>query len=574
MNNTLEYYFHPDNLLLAFHRVVRWPDRLVKDRFGINALNQNLEENLKNLSLKIVSGNYRPQKGFKFYEPKASGTQRTKTLLFIEDALVYQAISNILAKRAYPALSEHDNFIFGSVLNPQTQRGTAILEDDNPVYFFFKHWKSLYVKFKESVIKAIEEDEVTYKFETDITGFFDSIPHYNLLLTLSTEFGVEDEILDILSECFNAWSGTKENSTPGVGIPQGPIPSYFLANLLLHPLDVEVINGANKYYRYMDDIKIYGYSEKELLDILVRIDNYLKGHGLSINSKKTSIIKINRNKEDETVKEFKKLAIMGVQYDGNLDPEDSTLDGESTLDFEDFVKPVSDNLSSMFEHSNQELGHFFSEIISDQKDIIEYWEEEINLVEKDLPALFNPDTLELKNEEETVDIDFIRLSAKYGTALRALNEIKDIEANPILLPYWVFALKKYFWRASNFIITLQYYREDPFLKKDLFELYANGYNYESYRYYILTCLNYNFTYEDRELRTVFKILKLEKSDLVRYACYSLIIRHSKDPQLLSSLKTELSRENTEYLKLIVLDYWKRDSHRMGTMLELIKSVGL
>src|SRR5690606_185128 len=119
--------------------------------------------------------------------------------------------------------------------------------------------------------------------------------------------------------------------------------------------DVDVINGANKYYRYMDDIKIYGYSERELLDILVQIDNYLKGHGLSINSKKTSIIKIDRNKEDETVKEFKKLAIMGVEYDGESHPEDLNFDEELPLAFEEYEKPDSNNLSSMFEQSNQEL---------------------------------------------------------------------------------------------------------------------------------------------------------------------------------------------------------------------------
>ena len=317
MNTVLKEYFNNDNLKLAYYRVICWPDRLVKDRFGIHAFGANLDENLKVFSEKIISGNYNPQKGFKFYEPKSSGTQRTKTLLMIEDALVYQAIANKIAQKAYPQLAENENFVFGSVLIAEVELGTELLKAENPNFFFFRFWKSLFGKFKESVIKAIEEDKATYKFETDITGFFDSIPHYNLLLTLSTEFTVEDEILDILSQCFNAWSGTKENNTPGVGIPQGPQPSFFFANLLLHPLDKQVINGAHKYYRYMDDIKIYGYSEEELLDILVQIDIYLKSHGLSINSKKTSIQKIDATSEDETVKEFRRIAIMGHDYDGS-----------------------------------------------------------------------------------------------------------------------------------------------------------------------------------------------------------------------------------------------------------------
>ena len=566
LNLVLAEYFNVDNLELAYYRVKCWPDRLVKDRFGINAFGANLENNLKLLSEKIISCNYSPQKGFKFYEPKSSGTQRTKTLLMIEDALVYQAISNKIAQKVYPQLAENENFVFGSVLSPNVRLGQDILKTENPNLFFFKFWKSLFGKFKESVIKAIEEDKAIYKFETDITGFFDSIPHYNLLLTLSSEFGVEDEILNILSQCFNAWSGTKDNSTPGVGIPQGPQPSFFFANLLLHPLDKQVISDGHKYYRYMDDIKIYGYSEEDLLDVLVLIDNYLKSHGLSINSKKTSIQKIDVGSEDETVKEFRRIIIMSDEYEG--------VSGEITIQNDSIDGNIIKNLSSIFEQTNEDLIDSNFELISSPEAIIEFWENEIKIVDEELPALFKTDSIELVNPDKTDDIDFIRYSAKYGTALRALKEMKIIEANQDLLKYWLFALKKYFWRASNLVITLQYYKENPILKRELKELYKYGKNYECYRYHIVNCMTYNFNYQDKELRDFFKILKEEKSVLVKYAIYCLIIKHSKDPQLLSTIKGNIGNETNEYLKLIVLEYWKKDRNRIDTMEELIKSVGL
>lgn len=566
MNLVLTEYFNTENLKLAYYRVICWPDRLVKDRFGIHAFGANLETNLKVLSEKIISGNYNPQTGFKFYEPKSSGTQRTKTLLMIEDALVYQAISNKIAQKVYPQLVENENFVFGSVLAPDVQLGQEILKTENPNFFFFKFWKSLFGKFKESVIKAIEEDKATYKFETDITGFFDSIPHYNLLLTLSSEFGVEDEILDILSQCFNAWSGTKDNSTPGVGIPQGPQPSFFFANLLLHPLDKQVIGDGHKYYRYMDDIKIYGYSEEDLLDILVQIDNYLKSHGLSINSKKTSIQKIDAASEDETVKEFRRIAIMGDDYDG--------VSSEITIPNNTIDSNIIKNLSSLFEQTNDDSININGEFLSNPEEIIEFWESEIKIVEEELPVLFKTDSIELVNPDKTDDIDFIRYSAKYGTALRALKEVKTIEVNQDLLKYWLFALKKYFWRASNYVITLQYYKDNPILKKELKELYKYGKNYECYRYHIVNCMTYNFNYQDKELRDFFKILKEEKSVLVKYAIYCLIIKHSNDPQLLSTIKGNISIEQNQYLKLIVLDYWKNDTNRADSMQDLIKSVGL
>jgi hypothetical protein len=568
---TLEIYFHPDNLKLAYYRIVCWPERLVKDRFGIHAFGAQLDKNVKSLSEKIISGKYSPQRGFKYYEPKSSGTQRTKTLLMIEDALVYQAIANVIAARNYDLLAEHDDFVFGSVLMPDTKQGIELIYQENPKYFFFKFWKSLFVRFKDSVIKAIEQDKATHKFETDITGFFDSIPHYNLLLTLSTHFGVEDEILDLLSVCLNAWSGTKESSTPGVGIPQGPQPSYLLANLLLYPLDKQLISEAFKYYRYMDDIKIYGYSESELRNVLVHIDNYLKGHGLSINSKKTGITSIDAAKEDETVKELRRFEVIGNDYTG-----DEAIISE--LSEGGLESSIIKSLLGLSEQSPEEHDESDAkkqiESITDPSKIIAFWEKEIGDVEKELPSLFKNDSIELVDPEKTDDIDFIRLSAKYGTAVRSLSEYKQVKASELLLPYWLFALKKFYWRASNYVLTLQHYKGNKQLKEELISIYLDDKNYECYRYHIITCLTYNFDYTDRELREFFKYLKSEKSELVRYAMYCMLIKHSDDQQLQSTLRVQLSREPNNYLKLITLDYWKRDTHRVSTMNELVKQMGL
>lgn len=570
-DKTFEIYFSTDNLKLAYYRIVCWPERLVKDRFGIHAFGAQLDKNVKQLSEKLISGKYSPQRGFKYYEPKSSGTQRTKTLLMIEDALVYQAIANVIAARNYELLAEHDDFVFGSVLMPDTKQGTELLNQDNSKYFFFKFWKSLFVRFKDSVIKAIEQDKATHKFETDITGFFDSIPHYNLLLTLSTHFGVEDEILDLLSVCLNAWSGTKESSTPGVGIPQGPQPSYLLANLLLYPLDKQLISEAFKYYRYMDDIKIYGYSESELRNVLVHIDNYLKGHGLSINSKKTGITAIDAAKEDETVKELRRFEVIGNDYTG--DETFITELSEGGLESNIIKSLLGLSEQSPEEHDESDTKKQL-ENITDPEKIIAFWEKEISEVEKELPSLFKSDSLELADPEKTDDIDFIRLSAKYGTAVRSVNEYKQVKAANHLLPYWLFALKKFYWRASNYILTLQHYRDNETLKEELISIYLTDKNYECYRYHIITCLTYNFRYSDRELREFFKYLKAENSELVRYALYCMLIRHSDDQQLKSTLRVQLSREANNYLKLITLDYWKRDANRVSSMDELVKQMGL
>ena len=116
------------------------------------------------------------------------------------------------------------------------------------------------------------------------------------MITLN-KFGVEPEILDLLGDCLNIYSGTKESVTPGVGIPQGPAASFFYANVFLTDLDYEISQRGYTYYRYMDDIRIYEESEEELTEALVMIDNFLKGRALSLNTKKTSIEELGEDRE-------------------------------------------------------------------------------------------------------------------------------------------------------------------------------------------------------------------------------------------------------------------------------------
>ena len=64
-DKTFEIYFSTDNLKLAYYRIVCWPERLVKDRFGIHAFGAQLDKNVKQLSEKLISGKYSFQRGFK-----------------------------------------------------------------------------------------------------------------------------------------------------------------------------------------------------------------------------------------------------------------------------------------------------------------------------------------------------------------------------------------------------------------------------------------------------------------------------------------------------------------------------
>jgi retron-type reverse transcriptase len=574
MSHVLEKYFNPEAIKLAYHRVQCWTEKIVKDQGGIRAFKLDLDNNCKNLSNKIIGGNYKPQRGFKFYVPKSSKTLRTKTTLHIEDAIVYQAIANVLSENNYDKLDEYSQFVFGSVLNQDVKKGAAILKEENPNFFFFKFWQGLHKKYSDSIIQAIEVDKVKFKFETDITGFFDSIPHYNLLSILSSQFGVEDEILDLLGNCLNIWSGTKDGPTPGVGIPQGPPPSFLLANFLLHQLDQKIIEYGYRYYRYMDDISIYSYEESELLDALLIIDKYTKTNALSINSKKTTIQEIIEGEEDATVKELKRIRVFSSYED--TEGKEIVLTVETKVESKT-KKNIEKDLAKLSHQDNaNEEGDLIT--ISDPKEILKHWKKQIKDVEKELPTLFINKVDEPLQPRDTVDdIDAIRLSAAYGIALRELRFLEyDIAPNAELLKYWLFFYEKYFWRADKLGYTLMNYRYSREVKEKMTNMLEGVFSkYEWCTYHVIQNISLSQNFDEKELRQVyFKKLNTEASDLVKISIYRLLFKHCKTQQLMATLRNQLNKEKSQYLKIVVADFNKFHLTENIDLDEFLNSIGL
>ncbi len=559
-NQILEKYFNETNLFLAWERVLRWSDRSAKDMFGIKSFRQSLEKNLKELSYKLTDSIYEPSRPEKYYVPKSSYMQRTKSILLIEDAISYQAIANIIGMNAYDKLHQNDHFVFGSVLSPEVKLGTDILNNKNDSetnLFFFQHYLGLYKKFADSVNRAIIEDKVKFKFETDITGFFDSIPHYNLLNELSENFGVEDEILEFLEKCLNMWAGTRERFTPGVGIPQGSQPSFFFANILLHNLDNLLISDALKYYRYMDDIRIYGYSESELIKALIIIDNYLKGFGLSLNAKKTSIEEVKNNETDESIIKF-------LEYD------DETKNSAST----DYSK----EFSILAEQDAQSDKVEQTIILTKEEDIKKFWMEELKYVETELPKffIFTEDGSTIKELSKKIeDREILNLCFKYRLALRNLFELNVfVLPNQELLKYWIYILSHRFWRADQICWVLNYYKRNEELKKELLNFIYDFIPYEWFRHQIFLCLSVSQNFSSEELQGLFQQLKKEESYFSRWALYKLLLYHSKSDQFYTSLIREISKETSFYMKKELLYYAKKIQNKTLTSDELKEYFGI
>lgn len=572
----LQYYFNEKNILLAWERYKR-SKRMVKDVSGLKLFELKLDENIKKLSAKLTSEEFTPSISHKFYMPKSSKTQRTQTILSIEDALVYQAVGNIIGMKVYDEISQnYSKFVFAALLDEEVKYGIDIFSKvEEPGFFFYQWWGRLYQRFADLVKKAIVEDEVKFKFETDITGFFDSIPHYNLLYKLEKKFNIEVEILDILSICLNKWSGTRDGHTPGVGIPQGQATSYLLANLILHDMDNMFIDEGVKYFRYMDDIHIFSYNENDLQKCLVKIDKYLKSNALSLNSKKTSIHPIENIDDEDAIIKFESISMtsddMTIAIANNLSESemirktDSEQENPSTsfLDEDDTVFATEDEIVSYFEgikmvcefEFKNEIGLLFKK---NSKGKIEFKEE------------FN----KLKpNGKKAIEREYLQAAYKYRNAINELKTFTECKPDEKLLDYWLFLLENYFWRADQYSWVLNLYNGNKKLKTSLFALINKFNYYEWVQYNLITCLTVTQKFSKKELQDIYRDY-LQKSDSIytREALYKLLIYHcDKDDQFFETITSKINREKSEFLKKEMLYYTLLKKSNLLTFDEIIEA---
>ncbi|MBP6870989.1 MAG: hypothetical protein KBC43_03190 [Bacteroidales bacterium] len=531
-----EKYFSPRCLRLAWERMIRSNGKDIKDFFGIEIFSSNLEKNLTRLSDLLLSGQYEPQRPFKYFEPKASRTHRTKSVLYVEDALVYQAIANNIATTNFHRLFENNGFVFGSVLHPEVELGLSILDNPDAEFYFFEYYIPLYNRFINSVNTEIENTEIRYKLETDITGFFDSIPHSKLLITFK-KFGVEPVILDLLSDCLNIFSGTKESITPGVGIPQGPAASFFFANVFLSDLDYEISQKGYTYYRYMDDIRIYEEEEKQLTEALVLIDNFLKSRALSLNTKKTSI-------EEIVDREAEKLPFLRFSG-GETDYYQSNLDKDKNKNAEIYLTEQSPD-------NDQGKKYIIKSI--NGKELISYCRKEISEVErilfekfKDINSPeFNPRSL---SNDENLKKDIIHIAYRWRNSNSILKVIDAPVLNNKLIDIWLFCTEYFFWKANHFCWNLNQYGPNVHITSELDKILNQFISYEWVRYQILSNMAMVQNFSPSDLKKIFRETKREPSGLVRLGYYIILLRHLKpSSQLFSSLRLAIKDDKEPYIK--------------------------
>ncbi len=272
MPSDLDRAYSLDNLRLAWQRVLSNQDAAYKGYFRhiYRAYSLSLDPNLKALHARLALHGHLPEYATKLYMPKASGILRIYSLLSLEDQIVYQALVNVVAQKLYPKVRKnYYKTVFGNIFTSPSNQ------------FFYRSWKTSYRRFTNAVRNAYFKGH-KYSASFDLTACYDSIDH-TVLTYFLRDLGLDADFAHVLCDLLSHWTASSPQVPiyHGHGIPQGPQPSGLLAECVLRYFD-DIVEGKKsvRYFRYVDDIRLFATSESELRDCLVRLDLRSKEIGL------------------------------------------------------------------------------------------------------------------------------------------------------------------------------------------------------------------------------------------------------------------------------------------------------
>ena len=262
-------------------------DRLNKNSaVGIDGVSKagygkNLQENLEDLHSRLKTMKYRATPVLRVYLEKEDGSKRPLGIPITEDKIVEGAVVEILS-----AIYEVDFYGFNYGFRPGKSAHDAL----------------------QSLQTALQKGKVNWVLDADITKFFDSIDHKELMAVIKRRVA-DSRLLRIIGKWLS--TGYVEESGRRVrekqGTPQGRIISPMLANIFLHTILDEFVHNWRKseasgeiyIVRYADDFVIATEIKEDAGRLLEELEKRFESFGLKLHPEKTRLIKFGRRWVEE-----------------------------------------------------------------------------------------------------------------------------------------------------------------------------------------------------------------------------------------------------------------------------------
>lgn len=277
-----------ENLQRAWRWIRSNPDATYKSYFRHLYRNYSLADDalLQDLADRLKRGIYHPNDSCKLFLPKTSGILRPYSLLSVEDQIVYQSAINMVAEKLYPRASPHYNKkVFGHLYAGKS------------CTWFYRKWSDGYKAFNDAARRAYA-DGFVFAASFDLTACYDSLDH-GVLRHFLSKIGLDPDFCKQLTDWLEVWTATGRGIYHNHGVPQGPLSSGLLSEVVLRHFDSLSVRGVEfRYFRYVDDIRLFARTERALRRLLVQLDLLSKDIGLFPQSGKIHIHRVSDIEEE------------------------------------------------------------------------------------------------------------------------------------------------------------------------------------------------------------------------------------------------------------------------------------
>jgi len=246
------------------------------DGVSVEEYGENLEENVRDLVIRMKAKKYRPQAVKRVLIPKPGKKEkRGLGIPTVEDKLV-----QLMMKKILEAIFEQDFVEFSYGFRPKKSCHQAVNRLD----------------------KVVMTTPVNYVVDVDIEKFFDKVSHYWLQRCLEERIN-DPNFLLLVRKFLKAGIWEEGQLLPSkTGTPQGGVISPVLANIYLHyVLDIwferkfkPKARGKVEMMRYCDDFVACCESQKDADNFIEELEKRFSKFSLTVSKEKTSVVKFGR----------------------------------------------------------------------------------------------------------------------------------------------------------------------------------------------------------------------------------------------------------------------------------------
>lgn len=230
---------------------------------------------------KLKSGKYFPRLPITMNVIKPNGFSRPGSILEPFDRLAYQLIVDLISPFGEKEIDRSQVF------------SHKLLENDVDGYMFERSNES-YREFKDRIQELCEKKIYKYVLRADIASYFDRL-YQHVLGNLLYSSNADKEAVGFLEKFLLQLSQNDSH-----GIIQGVFPSDFLGNFCLCNIDIQHSMEGLEFARYVDDMYIFFSDYNDARIHKVRLSNWLRKDGLTLNESKTKIYKTKDLLAEET----------------------------------------------------------------------------------------------------------------------------------------------------------------------------------------------------------------------------------------------------------------------------------